>query len=1273
MAHLLKGPGNDPWDIDFDNIQVIEKIGGGNYGNVYKGYYFGTPIAIKQILDVDDEFMHKYIEREMAILKDVRHPQIVQFMGLSKTEDGDVFIITEFIPFGDLRSKIKQRNKEIPWNRRIQIASETASAFAYLRSKNILHRDLKSSNLLVTENWKIKVCDFGFGRMVEVDSLMTTCGTNQWMAPEVSLGEKYNHKADVFSYGMVLVELLTRKKPPKRIPGNAFKFDIKLIAQHIPQQTPRGFIELIDICSKWDPKERPDFIEIICHLEEIEQTYEEDEKKKQNDDNKKQKKEEKEIEKQRESDSERESGSENESDNEDDKKNKNETEKRVHINEKKEQDQDQVEPVELVHKEVIKESERVEFDKKVIKESTPEVMKFVQKPETKPERGSLMLGYKESTALSSELSYMSFADIQEDDDDHHERSKSLRERSKGSEIRFHEKYLQSESKARRHTQTELPHPHKHFHVQASHPHTNSQIHPPIKTSSIPSIPQSTNSISPPRQQNKKPFISLNLSSLSSSRFINSALSPRQVHTQNPTSPRSVLSRSVISSQRGAESTRQRVGSIRGISESQKVTPSILENVFISHIQTTNSPSPSLSPTKNVKRPGRSQTVWGSTPNLVPTGHSLPVTPTSPDLSEFSKLPILQIGKDYVAKDQEEVTVRKGESVSLLNIDDTGWIQIQTEEINTGWIPSESVEESSLPVLRQFINMQSNIPTSYSLFFTSSPSMYQISPVSRKKSNKSSDFLKSIFSKNRKNVENNFEFDFSESEIDELILGLMDIESGVPIGKKRIRFTAHENVFLGSHAIAWMIHNKVSASKSETITLMQYLMDLGIFVGIDKNPQFREKSIYRFQFFNEQTDSGVKVLNVDKMWRTPIPKKRKNSLPSCKNDILLDLEEQENNNITKNHLPQNTSQTSYAYDLCLKLLNMALELLRKFLKESPQISSSKSLLNKNSSGSSSPKNNLSTSTDQNQFSSDQLNIPTSHSAPSLKETINSSAYSSQQSKNRKSFRQINHLTENLFDSNKIRQNEEFRIFSLLTCELQAVNLNEFHSEIEKIVFFVNLYNLLMIHYHLKYGPPQTLLAKKTMMERVFYLVNANHYSMDMIDRDILHGEINCRLDLHDLRRDHIIHLSNQFIVFSLSDGTMSTPCFRSFTCENFYQQIQSTTKEFLNLTVEYSYSNHTLFLPKIAKRLITDYGETEETVLEKILPMLDRSVQSSILTLAPSLASSLSTIPSPPSSPKSQPTKITSNHCSPASAFPSFRFLPYSWIPNYLPPRVSFLV
>jgi len=261
---------DDAWNINYDDLEFTAEIGRGGFGSVYKGEYFGTPVAIKRIVEEDPDGL-LYLEREVNVLKGMRHPNIVQFIGISLHESG-LHICTEYVKNGNLRTFLKDHSVEMPWTLRVLIAHDVACAMAYLHSRNVIHRDLKSKNLLVGDNWKIKVCDFGFARTAAANRPMTLCGTDDWMAPEVILGLQYDNKIDVFSYGVVLVELISRIKIStelQRKPTDAFGLDVTKFKSLIPSECPPDFAQLAIDCCSYEPKERPAFKDIIRRIKPI--------------------------------------------------------------------------------------------------------------------------------------------------------------------------------------------------------------------------------------------------------------------------------------------------------------------------------------------------------------------------------------------------------------------------------------------------------------------------------------------------------------------------------------------------------------------------------------------------------------------------------------------------------------------------------------------------------------------------------------------------------------------------------------------------------------------------------------------------------------------------------------------------------------------------------------------------------------------------------------------------------------------------------------------
>eukprot|EP00835_Amoeboradix_gromovi_P006553 NODE_794_length_4196_cov_0.103246.p2 type:complete len:178 gc:universal NODE_794_length_4196_cov_0.103246:1928-2461(+) len=141
--------------LNVEDFEVIEEIGAGQFGKVFKAEYLGTVVAVKECYKIDGMDFKKYLDREVTLLQTMRHPNIIQFLGVYES-DGNTFIVTEFLSGGNLSSYIKEHGPA-DWNTRISFSIDTSRAIYYLHKQNIIHRDLKPENLLLTENLRIKV------------------------------------------------------------------------------------------------------------------------------------------------------------------------------------------------------------------------------------------------------------------------------------------------------------------------------------------------------------------------------------------------------------------------------------------------------------------------------------------------------------------------------------------------------------------------------------------------------------------------------------------------------------------------------------------------------------------------------------------------------------------------------------------------------------------------------------------------------------------------------------------------------------------------------------------------------------------------------------------------------------------------------------------------------------------------------------------------------------------------------------------------------------
>ncbi|MCO5589548.1 hypothetical protein L7F22_043516 [Adiantum nelumboides] len=265
----LSGPKGGDW----------VRIGGGSFGVVFRGEYLGTEVAIKEVLPNNTYDVEKYFERECVLMKEARHPNIVQYIGLTKSpgQDGRIYIVSEFVG-PNVRQQIADKKKPFDWPLRISYATDIARAVAYLHARNCMHRDLKGENLLITDNQRIKVCDFGFARIAarneEEMRRISYCGTDGYMSPEILMGVDFSLPSDIFSLGIIFCEIISRHL----VDPNTFKrllpsfgVDVDEIKEMASDGCPSDFIQLCIDMTKVEPEERPDMRQVIRRLRFIEQ------------------------------------------------------------------------------------------------------------------------------------------------------------------------------------------------------------------------------------------------------------------------------------------------------------------------------------------------------------------------------------------------------------------------------------------------------------------------------------------------------------------------------------------------------------------------------------------------------------------------------------------------------------------------------------------------------------------------------------------------------------------------------------------------------------------------------------------------------------------------------------------------------------------------------------------------------------------------------------------------------------------------------------------
>jgi len=268
------------WALDSSDVKLDDDpFARGSFGLVYKGSYFRTPVCVKVVpMDQHNPDDIKQVQREITTLKALNHPNLVQFFGMFELNN-EMYIVTEYIPGGTVRRNIEKDKGQIPWATRIKMANDVASTISFLHSQKIIHRDIKSENLLISDNWNVKVCDFGLSRSVaepKKKQRMTLCGTDDFMAPEVTLGMDYDAACDIFSYGMFLCELILREKIEDvlpRGPDTFFGLDTDKFLQLVPPDAPPEIVAIAIKCCDYEPTKRPDAKQVIKSLLPLMEKY----------------------------------------------------------------------------------------------------------------------------------------------------------------------------------------------------------------------------------------------------------------------------------------------------------------------------------------------------------------------------------------------------------------------------------------------------------------------------------------------------------------------------------------------------------------------------------------------------------------------------------------------------------------------------------------------------------------------------------------------------------------------------------------------------------------------------------------------------------------------------------------------------------------------------------------------------------------------------------------------------------------------------------------
>ena len=276
LDDLRRRARDEDWLIDVEASCSFERsLGKGSSGEAFLARWRGARVVVKRIEALKTTLAKRAFARECAIMARVRHPNVLAFYGAALSESR-CDIVVEHAAGGTLKAWLHESGRQKrSLSERLDVGLDVARAFAYLESRtpSVMHRYLKPSNVFVGMDGRAMVADFGLSRFVAAngEELTGETGTYIYMAPEVIRSENYDNRADVFSYGVLLHELVTGIEPYQPHNSTAIQIATAVADQglrpNIPKDTHAGLAAIIEMCWQQNASDRPSFAAVLESME----------------------------------------------------------------------------------------------------------------------------------------------------------------------------------------------------------------------------------------------------------------------------------------------------------------------------------------------------------------------------------------------------------------------------------------------------------------------------------------------------------------------------------------------------------------------------------------------------------------------------------------------------------------------------------------------------------------------------------------------------------------------------------------------------------------------------------------------------------------------------------------------------------------------------------------------------------------------------------------------------------------------------------------------